>query len=211
MNLTGDLHTKWVNLAKKYCTSILFVEWIWMQLEKNYSHRKRHYHNFQHIFHMLEQAEENEKMLEDIDVVMFSIWFHDIIYKPSRKDNEEKSAEYTRSVLEKTSLGGEKINRVCNLIISTKKHQSIVLSIDNDLLLDFDLSILGQPWNIYKEYIQSIRKEYSLYPTFLYNAGRKKVLKGFLKRDSLYFTEKYRTLYEEQARKNLEKEIKLLS
>ena len=96
--------------------------------------------------------------------------------------------------------------------MSTKEHK-IILQNDsiNQFMLDFDLSILGQDWKIYKTYISSIRKEYSMYPDFLYNPGRKKVLENFLKRESLFFTEFYKNLYEEKARENLSNEIKLLS
>jgi predicted metal-dependent HD superfamily phosphohydrolase len=78
-------------------------------------------------------------------------------------------------------------------------------------MLDFDLSILGQDWEIYEAYIQNIRKEYKLYPDFLYNPSRRKILENFLKRKSLFFTEKYQDILEDKARVNLIREIKLLS
>ena len=42
------------------------------------------------------------------------------------------------------------------------------------------------------------------------NSGRKKGLKHFLERETLYFTEKFRNKEEKQARKNFTKEINLL-
>ena len=77
-------------------------------------------------------------------------------------------------------------------------------------MLDFDLAILGQDWGIYESYTQNIRKEYKLYPDFLNNPSRKKVLENFLNRKMLFFTEKHQDLFEEKARGNL-REIKLLS
>ncbi|MFD2566907.1 HD domain-containing protein [Pseudotenacibaculum haliotis] len=206
-----ELHTDWLKLGRKYSDDEQYIESVWKEVKRKYTGKKRHYHNLNHIYHMLRQAKECEAEVDDAEVVSFAIWFHDIIYKSSKKDNEEKSAEFARRTLENTELEKERVDKVYDLILSTKKHEIINPSIDNDFLLDFDLSILGQPWNVYEEYIQNIRKEYSIYPSFLYNPGRKKVLESFLRREVLYFTEKYRVLYEDQARKNLEKEIKMLS
>ena len=161
---------------------------------------------------MLLQAEEHKESLTDADLVLFAIWFHDIIYKSSKKDNEDKSAEFAKEILSKFSLSHDEVKKVVDLIESTKAHQLEVLNdLDNAFLLDFDLSILGQEWNVYEVYIQNIRKEYSIYPDFLYKPGRKKVLQSFLHRETLFFTEKYQNLYEKQARKNLEREIRGLS
>lgn len=208
----NDLHKEWLKLGRKYSKNVQLLNSLWEIFKKNYTQKSRHYHNLKHVSSMLIQVEENKDKIEDIDVVLFAIWFHDIVYKSTKKDNEEKSADLAQSSLQKLSLEKERIDKVYELILSTKTHK-IKLKEDNDnaFLLDFDLSILGQEWRIYQKYIENIRREYKVYPSFLYNPGRKKVLLSFLTRDSLYFTEKYRVLYEEQARKNLEKEIKLLA
>ena len=161
---------------------------------------------------MLLQAKENREQIIDFDALLFAIWFHDIIYKTSKKNNEEKSAEFASSVLKNLSKEKIHVNTVAQLIISTKSHQ-IILNENNDnaFMLDFDLSILGQDWESYKGYIQNIRKEYKLYPDFLYNPSRKKVLEHFLNRKTLFFTEKYQDILEDKARVNLIREIKLLS
>ena len=148
----------------------------------------------------------------DFDALLFAIWFHDIIYKASKKNNEEKSAEFASSVLKNLSKEKIHFNTVAQLIISTKSHQIILKeNNDNAFMLDFDLSILGQDWEIYKAYIQNIRKEYKLYPDFLYNPSRRKILENFLNRKSLFFTKKYQDIFEDKARVNLIREIKLLS
>lgn len=208
---TKNLHKAWLNLGQKHCQDIFYLESLWNEIEKKYSEKSRHYHNLNHIQAMLKLAEENKKDLIDVDVVLFAIWFHDIIYKSSSKSNEEKSAEFAKDSLKEIGLETSKIEKVYQLIISTKAHKIIVNDNDNNYLLDFDLAILGQDWEVYQHYIKNIRKEYKIYPDFLYNPGRKKVLKSFLKRGNLFFTEKYQALFEEKARENLTKEIKLLS
>ncbi|WP_255411459.1 hypothetical protein [Lacinutrix sp. Bg11-31] len=44
----------------------------------------------------------------------------------------------------------------------------------------------------------------------MYKPGRKKVLKHFLDRETLYFTDDFRKKYKIKARENLKKEIGLL-
>lgn len=57
-------------------------------------------------------------------------------------------------------------------------------------------------WN----YTKQIRKEYSIYPDFLYKPGRKKVLEHFLQLENIFKTDYFKTKYEVQARKNIESE-----
>ena len=209
---TDIVYKEWLPLAKKYCDDLLLIAYLWEKIEKKYAGKNRHYHNLRHIHSMLLQAKENREQIIDFDALLFAIWFHDIIYKTSKKNNEEKSAEFASSVLKNLSKEKIHFNTVAQLIISTKSHQ-IILNENNDnaFMLDFDLSILGQDWESYKGYIQNIRKEYKLYPDFLYNPSRKKVLEHFLNRKTLFFTEKYQDILEDKARVNLIREIKLLS
>lgn len=211
MNI-DNLHKDWLSLAKNYFDSTAFINTVWSDLKKNYSAKNRYYHNLIHINSMIENAKENVNELNDYDEVLFAIWFHDIIYKSSSKKNEEKSAEYAKLTLKESSKRDINIDKIYNLIISTKKHQIILYqNNDNAFLLDFDLSILGAEWNEYESYIENIRKEYKIYPDFVYNPARKKVLESFIKRKQLYFTEKYQELFELKARQNLAREINLLS
>lgn len=208
----SQLKENWFKLGEKYFEDLKLVEKIWKEIVKKYSEKNRYYHNLIHISSMLDLASENQSEITNYDELLFAIWFHDIIYKSSSNKNEEKSADFAKSTLKETSKGGINIDKVYQLIITTKKHQILLKeNNDNAFLLDFDLSILGSDWNIYQAYIQNIRKEYKIYPNFLYHPARKKVLESFLNREKLYFIEKHQDLFEIKARQNLEKEIKLLS
>ncbi len=205
------LKDKWFALASKYSFSEILATELWNELIKNYSHKSRHYHNLSHIDNMINQAEIIQDSIANYDAFLLAIWYHDIIYKSSKNDNEEKSANFCKNKLKSLKVDEKTIENVQELILSTKKHQ-IILSNNNDnaYFLDIDLSILGSDWNTYLEYIQNIRKEYAIFPNFIYNKGRKKILNNFLERDTLYFTKDYKNEYEKQARENLKKEIELL-
>lgn len=208
---TRFLHKDWIDLSQNYFDNDEVIQSLWNAILTKYTSKSRYYHNLRHISSMLALAKENKSQIVDYDEVLFAIWFHDIIYKSTSKKNEEKSADFAKKALEKCTHKNINIDKIYQLIISTKSHKIILNDTnDNAFLLDFDLSILGQSWNIYESYIQKIRKEYEIYPDFLYNPGRKKVLQHFLNRKSLYFTEKYQNLLETKARENLKKELELL-
>ena len=204
------LKSEWLKLTKNYYDGPL-AESLWKDIELHYTTKDRHYHNLSHIFNMLKQLDQIQTKIEDLDSLRFAIWYHDIIYKSTKKDNEEKSALFALKRLKRINFKPERAQSVEHLILSTKKHNILVTqNNDNAVLLDLDLSILGTDWNTYKKYISNIRKEYKIYPDFMYNPGRKKVLNHFLERENLYFTEHYKKQYEQQARENLSREIKLL-
>ena len=205
------LQNEWKALASIYTEDKTLISNYWEEIERHYTSKTRHYHNLSHIYNMLLQAEDIKDAIEDYDAFRFAIWYHDIIYKATKKNNEEKSAEFAQKRLKTFHFDEKRLIIIDNLIKSTQKHD-IVLNENNDnaYLLDIDLSILATDWDIYQKYIQNIRKEYAIYPDFMYNKGRKKAMLHYLEREYIYFTQNYKDTFESQARLNIEKEISLL-
>ncbi len=209
--MIDSLRKEWEKLAYKYIDDESIVNQYWSEILKKYSSKSRHYHNLYHLYNMFNRVEDFKDEIFDLDVLKFSIWYHDIIYKSTRKDNEKKSADISEKRLKSLRINEKRLNFVKKLIVSTKNHQIIIEgNTDNAIFLDLDLSILGTDWHNYKKYTESIRREYAIYPDFMYNNGRKKVLNHFLERKTLYFTQVYQTKFETKARENLIKEIELL-
>ncbi|OCK51748.1 hypothetical protein BA768_03290 [Chryseobacterium sp. CBo1] len=181
----------------------------WNEIEKKYSAESRHYHNLRHLENMFEEAESVKAQIKNFNNVSFSIFYHDIIYDASSKSNEEKSAEFSKKRLEDLNIAKEDIQKVYAQILATKSHQKSDDQ-DTNFLLDADLSILGKDNKAYLEYTKQIRKEYSIYPNFLYKPGRKKVLEHFLELESIFKTDFFKAKYEVQARKNIEVELRNL-
>ena len=179
----------------------------WEDLEKAYSSKSRQYHNLNHIEAMITSFEKNKEELEFPNEVLYSIFYHDIIYKTTRKDNEEKSADFALKILPKnTTLNSDLIYK---MICATKLHQKNDIN-DINWLIDFDLKILASDSSLYKIYCQQIRNEYKIYPDFMYKPGRKKALEHFLENDFIFQTKTFRAKYETKARENILKEIDLL-
>lgn len=197
----------WANLMSIYTDdNQLIMDW-WEEIERSYTGKTRHYHNLSHLEFMLENAQKFQHNLNDWDMVRFAIFYHDIIYRVTKSDNEQKSAEVAYSRLTQLGVSSKQVKICYDMILATKTHQS-VNSMDTDYLVDFDLAILGTENELYLNYLRAVRKEYSRYPGFLYAKGRRAVLKHFLAMDRIFKTREFYELYETQARKNLEMELR---
>ncbi|UWX62614.1 hypothetical protein N0B40_10040 [Chryseobacterium oranimense] len=204
-----NLQEKFTELCFLYTKDRNLVEGLWLEIEKKYSGKGRHYHNLFHLECMFLELESVKSPIEDDHTVSFSVFYHDVIYDATSKSNEEKSASFAVERLQKMELNPDTISKVEYQILATKSHRKSD-DTDTNYLLDADLSILGKEPDVYFDYTRKIRKEYALYPDILYKPGRKKVLKHFLELESIFKTENFRDRYEEQARENLAAELKLL-
>jgi predicted metal-dependent HD superfamily phosphohydrolase len=180
---------------------------LWLDLEKAYSKKSRYYHNLTHLEEMVFWFSKYKEQLQQPNEVLYSIFYHDYVYKVTRKDNELKSAEHAIVLLKPNHQLNKQL--VFDSIVATQLHQHSENE-DINWLIDFDLKILSKDWEDYKTYCQQIRKEYNSYPDFLYNPGRKKALEHFLENKNIYQTETFRTHFEDKARENIQKEIATL-
>lgn len=101
------------------------------------------------------------------------------------------------------------MNRVRELILITK-HEDPPMSVDPRLMVDIHLAVLGQPSLVFDIYEKNIRAEYSWVPEESHRTGRAKVLRGFLERPAIFYTERFEESYGVQARRNLEKALRVL-
>jgi predicted metal-dependent HD superfamily phosphohydrolase len=177
---------------------------------QHYCGRGRVYHNLSHVKALISLYGDLEPAVDDA-TVSFAIWFHDIIYDTKREDNEEKSAEFAAEALGGLGVRIDIILGIKNLISATKHHAAEQLSAEGRLFLDLDLSILGAPAELYKEYSSAIRQEYGWVPGFMYRRGRRKILNDFSHRSRIFYTEEMYQRFEDQARRNLEDELKYLT
>ncbi|UFH33116.1 hypothetical protein LNP04_05180 [Chryseobacterium sp. C-71] len=200
------LKEKFFQLCSPFNQDKMLVEVFWLEIEKKYTGKGRYYHNLTHLENMFSELELVKDRILNFTNISFSVFYHDVIDDASSKLNEEESAEFAMLRLEKLGLNKTDIEEIPKQILATKSHHK---SENNDInyLLDADLSILGKDIESYIKYTQQIRKEYSIYPDFLYKPGRKKVLQHFLELESIFKTEYFSEKYEIQARKNIEFEI----
>lgn len=201
----------WTHLISQFTTDQELIASSWQIIDSLYTEKHRAYHNLTHINNMLQEAEKHNDKIKDKEVLLFAIWFHDIVYDPLSKENERQSAEMAQRILSQTSLSRERISDCYQKIMLTKGHQLPGdASLDDCLFIDFDLEVLSWDWEQYQVYSQQIREEYSMYVDSAFRAGRSKAMSSFLEREWIYQSDFYRKEQEAKARKNIEKEIELL-
>ena len=179
------------------------------KLTAAYAEPQRHYHNQQHIAECLAEFDRARHLTQQPVEVELALWFHDAVYEPKASDNEEQSAALAQRCLE-TSGVTQLTPIVSQLVMATKSHQTAA-NPDTALMVDVDLSILGQSEQRFAEYETQIREEYRSVPKLVFNFKRAQILKRFLARPRIYATDFFATQYEEQARRNLENSIRRLS
>jgi predicted metal-dependent HD superfamily phosphohydrolase len=181
---------------------------IFDSLISSYFEDTRAYHTLEHVVSMLDEFEGVSSYAVDADAIRFAIWYHDVIYdvKSSKQDisNEEKSALRAEGDLLKLNIPTMRIKAVCQMIRVTSHHKVVTpLSLDEKLLLDLDLAILGKERDVFTRYQAGIKYEYASVPDDVYKLARKNILSEFFERDSLYLTSLFRERYEELAKINL--------
>jgi predicted metal-dependent HD superfamily phosphohydrolase len=167
----------------------------------------RHYHDLRHIEALLAYAAACSELFADRDAVEAAIWFHDAVYDTRRHDNEEMSAVLAETRLAGTAEAG-RIARIAAMIRATAGHlcpdfENPAHRSDCALFLDMDLAILGSPAAEFDAYDAAVRREYAWVPEPQWRHGRRTVLEGFLAREAIYASARFRASHEAPARRNL--------
>jgi len=172
----------------------------------SYSQNWRYYHNINHIYNMINILSPIKSKFTNWTLILWSTLYHDYIYIPENSNNEERSANIACIKMEEYNYSFNDKEFVKSIILATKTHK-IVDCDEIKLFLDADLSILGEPRELYESYKNNIRKEYSVFDDNQYKIGRLNILKYFLDMDFIYKTEYFRELFEKQAKNNINYEI----
>ena len=191
------------------------IDRLWQDIMTRYGEPQRAYHTLDHIEQLLVQFESIKHHLSEPHIIALALYYHDVIYDPTRSDNELKSAEFATDALS-LYLSPEQCRQIHALIMMTANHQLDTLIAsdkynDAAYLLDMDLSILGAPWSAYEQYAKAIRKEYKHVADDSYREGRTAVLQGLLAHPKLYLTDHYYNQLETQARDNIKRELTSLA
>jgi predicted metal-dependent HD superfamily phosphohydrolase len=201
-----DLRNTFLRLVNQYTIDNALADNLWIEVERSYSSKKRHYHNLFHLDHLLGQLLSVREFITNWDAVLFALYYHDVVYDVLKKNNEEKSALLAEKRLTALQIPRGSIESCTRHILATRVHHASDDS-DTNFFTDADLSILGADWNAYNTYRHQVRKEYSVYPDMLYKPGRRKVLKHFLQMERIFKTDPFFDKYENSAKLNLEKEL----
>jgi len=135
-------------------------------LEK-YDEPHRFYHNWEHIEYMLIKASIKYTLTDEL---VLAIIFHDIIYDPKSKVNEEKSADLFYSYV--------KNKEIYNAILDTETHQKPSSELSKQLC-ELDIYNLYDNFDIFYENSYKIFKEYQFVDFNIYKEERNKFLQKY--------------------------------
>ncbi|MDP1616067.1 phosphohydrolase [Phenylobacterium sp.] len=182
------------------------------RLRAAYGEPHRRYHDMTHIADCLGELARVEGLADERRLrLAYAIWWHDVIYDPTRSDNEAASAALARDDLAALGEADSTCAEVARLIELTTGHQVGEDDPDGALLVSIDLAVLGRSAEAYDAYASAIRQEYAHVPDAFFRPGRAGVLRRILEAQPLYPDPAYRARYEDQARANLTREIATLS
>lgn len=176
------------------------------RLVERYAEPHRHYHTLAHVQHCLLEFDAIRDLADHADSVEMAVWFHDAIYDPKAKDNEARSADLARVVLDVGGIREEFGERVAELIMATSHSASPSFN-DAALLVEADLAILGRSEAEFDEYERCIRREYDWVDDASFAAGRAAIIESFLLRPILFRVHSLHRAYEDAARANLRRSL----
>jgi predicted metal-dependent HD superfamily phosphohydrolase len=163
------------NIIKKYNLNIdvdtIFEMW-------NESHRG--YHSISHLKDLINMIflDKDKYNIIEYDSLILSAIFHDIIYNPSKNDNEEQSAYFFKSKFPVNY--SNTLDNVYDMIIATKNHTSNKHL--EKIFNTYDMDIVNRNFEELMEWERGIQKEYlAIYNKDLYKSGRLYFLEKLIK------------------------------
>jgi predicted metal-dependent HD superfamily phosphohydrolase len=176
----------------------------------DYSQPHRAYHTLEHLVQIFNMLEQHAETTRDPLRLAFAAWYHDVVYDPQAKDNEERSAARAEIELKQMTADPQLPGRVAKLILATKSHHKGADDADGDLFLDIDYAILGSDPNAYRTYAAQIRLEYAHLTDETWRDGRSAFLKTASARTPTFRTALFESRYGPQARANMAAELRAL-
>ena len=178
-----------------------------LELLERYGELNRAYHNLTHLADVLEKLDWARQNIEglsarDFDRIELALFYHDAIYDAKAHDNEAQSRDLFVADATRFGLPPDDIEAVARLIDLTANHLRAT-SLDEQVMADCDLSILGAAPDIFAAYNKNIRREYSYIPAAIWDKRRQSFLNTMLEAPRLFKTEAFHDLYDTAARRNL--------
>ncbi|MBL8628160.1 MAG: hypothetical protein JNM81_00930 [Rhodospirillaceae bacterium] len=170
------------------------------RVRESYASKGRYYHTWVHVEALLASARRDGMMLTP---VVLAIIYHDIVYNASAKDNEARSAKALEAARENGhfTASANDVAEAATMINLGEGTPAV------DWFWDADREILAADDAAYDAYAGAVRKEYSIYPDFMYKRGRAAFVKAELARPHIYRTPSFRARFDDRARANLSREL----
>jgi predicted metal-dependent HD superfamily phosphohydrolase len=181
----------------------------WAAVVGSWGEPHRRYHGLGHLAAVLGLVGELEDAAPDPAAVRLAAWYHDVVYDPTRNDNEAVSAGRARAGL-RGLVADERVAEVERLVLLTAGHDPDPGDANGAVLCDADLAVLAGPPEAYATYASAVRQEYGHLSDEQFTTGRIAVLEHLLALPALYRLPAVAEEWTPRARANLTAELGLL-
>lgn len=170
------------------------------EIARRHAEPHRAYHDAAHVGllwlrHLLHGGDAGDRDLA------LAILFHDAVYDPLARDNEEKSAALLARLVPGDTAWAQAAIRATADHLGYAGQDARVL-----WLLDLDLTPLAERAEVFARNAAALRREYAAVPEAAWRTGRCRVLEGFAQAPALFRT-RLGAIYEAPARANIAAEI----
>jgi predicted metal-dependent HD superfamily phosphohydrolase len=202
----GEWHALWFSMLG---TENGAVE-IFDDIFERYTTERRYYHTLEHVSWGLRRIGEIAAQVPassvNVQALKWAMFFHDAVME-GQPDDELKSAELASSTALTAGLSREFAESVARLILATA-HDDPPTQIDECVMSDADISILGASSEHFDAYEDLIRKEWAHVSDDDFALGRARVMLRFADKPVIFCTEYGRQKWEQQARLNLARSLR---
>lgn len=209
------LKIQWDTLVPSVGGKLSLVDSEFAKMAQEYqSGEGRSYHNLLHIGKVDKILNKYRHLSRNFIALKLAGDGHDVIYVPGSQTNEEDSANYMERVMTRLEMPDPVIVETKRIILLTKDHKTAEDDTDGKLMIDADFAIFASPEAEYDAYAQGIWQEFvgsGKVPEEGFRRGRGNLVKGWLEQDRIFLTDQIRDELQPLARKNLERELLLLT
>ncbi len=182
-----------------------YAQEIYRQISRCYGELTRFYHNTSHILQCLEQLDLAAEVLGKNDAVELAIWFHDVVYTPGDKNNEQLSADWFHKQAS-GRLSADLVDQVVRLILCTQHGAPPSLQ-DEQYIADIDLSGFGMSAEKFHSDGLNIRREMSHVDDQAYIESARRFMQNLLNRGRIFSTGFFHDQFEETAIANINQQL----
>ena len=208
----NEIYYNFKNICKNLeCENKDLIDYWWDEILNYYTKKWKFYHNLNHIYSFISLYNKYNNLIENgKNEFLLSIFFHDIIYIPSRNDNEKESIFIFNKFYQDFKPKNLNKEKVIELITETENHLlNKEYSNDINLFLDMDMQIIAQ--DNWEDYENKIRNEYCFVDYNIYKIKRKEFLENLEKKEKIFRTKIFFEEFETKARNNIKKIIHKLN
>ena len=157
------------DLFERYGISPSGVE----RLQYSWNEPHRHYHTERHLSFLVSRIEQSDLRGDDLDKMLLTAFFHDVVYDPTAQDNEEQSAEVLRETTQHAV-----VPEVADMIMDTKTHRPRTEL--SRRFVELDMAVVSESdFAGLLEWERAVFKEFQYVDYSLYKTGRLALLDGW--------------------------------